>query len=342
MNHTVPFDPSLLDTHLLVDVRTPLEFAEDHLPGAINVPILTDAERVQVGTVYKQQGARQARQLGLRLSCHRFPDIVDYITAAAAGKPVLTYCWRGGLRSESVTVLMDMAGYQVSRLAGGYKRFRKVVTDFFAAVALPVQLLVLHGMTGSGKTEFLLQLPAEQYTVIDLEGLAHHRGSAFGSLGLLEQPGQKRFETLLWNAFRLAPPDRPILLEGESKRIGKLTLPGNLYEVMAEGIKIWCDVSQKTRVKRLAAEYAMEEYRAPMEGALLRIREKLGGDQYEKLKKMLDAWDVESLAHGLIEQYYDKLYYKVRKWEPQAIINLEDYQAAERELSKICFEQTTS
>ena len=336
MARTIPFDPSLLETHCIIDARTPLEFHDDHLPGAINVPILTDAERVEIGTLYKQQGPQPARIRGLELTCHRFPAIVGTVTEAAAGRPVLVYCWRGGLRSESIAMLLETTGYPVVKLAGGYKSFRSIVTSFFELVSLPVQLVVLHGMTGSGKTEFLQQLPSERYTTIDLEGLARHRGSAFGSLGLGEQPSQKRFETLLWDRFRKAPTDRPIVVEGESKRIGRLNLPGNLYEVMAASTKVWCDVSVATRVKRLSAEYAREEYRQPMAEALERIKKKLGGEQYTELQHKLAAWDIPGLAQDLIEQYYDKLYYRVRKWEPEGTISLEDYNSAEGELAAIC------
>jgi len=333
---TIPFTPALLDTHCIVDARTPLEFAEDHLPGAINIPILTNAERVEIGTLYKQQGPQIARIRGLELTCHRFPAIVATVAEAAAGRPILVYCWRGGLRSESIAMLLEMTGYPVVKLAGGYRSFRTLVSSFFESVSLPVQLVVLHGMTGSGKTEFLQQLPQERYTTIDLEGLAKHRGSAFGSLGLGEQPSQKRFETLLWDAFRKAPADRPIVVEGESKRIGRINLPGDLYEVMAASTKVWCTVSVATRVKRLSAEYAREEYRQPMAEALERIKKKLGGEQYTELQHKLADWDVPGIAQDLIEQYYDKLYYRVRKWEPEGTISLEEYTEAERELAGIC------
>ena len=336
MTATIQFEPSFIDNYCIIDARTPLEFSEDHIPGAINIPILNNAERAQTGIVYKEQGAQAARILGLELTCHRFPMIVSAVLEAAKGRPILVYCWRGGLRSESVSTLMEMTGHQVFKLAGGYKSFRNTVSSFFESFSLPVQLIVLHGMTGSGKTEFLLQLPENKWTVIDLEGLARHRGSAFGSVGLGEQPSQKSFETILWNAFRNAPVDRPIVLEGESKRIGQINLPGNMYEVMAESTKVWCDVSIPTRVKRLTAEYAKEEYRQPIADALERIRKKLGGAQYEALKSRLAEWDIPGLAQGLIEGYYDRFYYKVRKWEPQGTINLEDYDTAEEALSRIC------
>ncbi|CAH2032089.1 tRNA 2-selenouridine(34) synthase MnmH [Trichlorobacter ammonificans] len=336
MPRSVPFSPDLLASHCIIDARTPLEFAEDHLPGACNVPILTNAERVEIGTLYKQQGPQIARERGLQLTCHRFPAIVATIAELAAGRPALVYCWRGGLRSESVALLLEMAGYPAVKLSGGYKAFRGAVNACFENFQPPAPLVVLHGMTGSGKTEFLLRLAASGWSTVDLEGLARHRGSAFGSLGLGAQPSQKRFETLLWQAFQRCTPGRPIVLEGESKRIGRLTLPGNLYDVMAASCKVWCDVSVETRIGRLAAEYARKEYRRPMADALERIRKKLDGTGYAALRQALDAWDVRELAHGLVEQYYDRLYYRVRRWEPAATISLEEYDAAERQLDELC------
>ncbi len=339
MPRTTAFHPDLLESHCIIDARTPLEYAEDHLPGAINVPILSNAERVEIGTLYKQQGPLIARQRGLELTCHRFPAIVSTIRHYAHGKPALVYCWRGGLRSESVAMLLEMSGYPVVKLQGGYKAFRHQISSFFDDLHLPVQLVVLHGMTGSGKTEFLHHLSSDLFTTIDLEGLARHRGSAFGSLGLGEQPPQKLFETRLWNAFRTAPSDRPIVVEGESKRIGRLNLPGNLYEYMAASTKIWCSVSVETRVQRLTAEYARDEYKQPMYEALERIRKKLGGPQYDELRQKLEQWDVPGMAQGLIEYYYDKLYYRVRKWEPEGTILLEDYAHAEQELKELTTQQ---
>lgn len=336
MPRSVDFNNRLLTTHCIVDARTPLEFAEDHLPGAINVPILTNPERVEIGILYKQQGPQIARERGLQLTCHRFPAIVATIAEAAAGRPALVYCWRGGLRSESVTMLLEMTGYPVVKLSGGYKAFRNVVNTFFEAFHPPAPLAVLHGMTGSGKTEFLLRLAEKGWSTVDLEGLARHRGSAFGSLGMGQQPSQKRFETRLWDAFRQLPTDCPIIVEGESKRIGKLTLPGNLYEVMSENAKIWCEASVETRVNRLATEYALDAYRQPMAEALERISRKLGGEQYASLKQMLDSWRIADLARGLIENYYDRLYYRVRRWEPEGTISLEDYDMAEAQLARLC------
>jgi len=334
MPEKISFIPALLETHCVVDVRTPLEFAEDHLPGAINVPILNNEERVEVGTIHNQVGPQQARQRGLELTCGRFGAMVAEIAAQAAGRPVLVYCWRGGLRSLSMAILLEMTGYPVVQLRGGYKAFRGRVIDFFEDFRPAAPLIVIHGMTGTGKTTFINGLDRRQWTTIDLEGLACHRGSAFGEVGLDQGLSQKRFETLLWDDFRRAPADRPIVLEGESPRIGRISLPGNLYEVMAESCKVWCHALLDTRVRRLAVEYAREEYRKPMAEALERIRKKLGGQRYAELAGLLAAWDIAGLGRGLIEHYYDKLYYKNRPWTPELEIDLEDFSEAERLLAR--------
>jgi len=336
MPKSISFTPDLLKTHCIIDARTPLEFDEDHLPGAINVPILTNEERVEIGTIHKQIGPQQARIRGLELTCGRFPAIVAEIAEKAGGRPVLTYCWRGGLRSKSIAILLEATGYPVVQLRGGYKAFRAQVISFFENFTPPAPLIVIHGMTGIGKTTFINGLDRNSWNMIDLEGLACHRGSAFGSLGLDQSLSQKRFDTLLWDIFRKARPDLPIVLEGESQRIGRIMLPGRLYEVMASSCKVWCHASLETRVKRLADEYAHPEYREAMAGALSRISKKLGGVRYQEMMQMLENWDVTGLSRGLIEHYYDKLYYKHRPWAPAFELNLEDYAAAEQEL-KSCW-----
>jgi tRNA 2-selenouridine synthase len=324
---------ALLASHCVIDVRTPLEFAEDHLPGAINVPILNNEERVEVGTLYKQVGPQQARQRGLELTCARFGAMVAEIVTHAAGRPILVYCWRGGLRSLSMAILLEMSGYPVVQLRGGYKAFRGQVTAYFDDFTPPAPLIVVHGMTGTGKTTFINGLDRQKWTTIDLEGLACHRESAFGEVGLDQALSQKRFETLLWDAFQCVPTDRPIVLEGESQRIGRISLPGNLYEVMAASCKVWCHASLDTRVRRLAVEYAREEYREAMAMALERIRKKLGGQRYEELTGLLASWDIEGLGRGLIQYYYDKQYYKNRPWTPELEIDLEDFNVAESLIS---------
>jgi tRNA 2-selenouridine synthase len=315
-----------------VDVRTPLEYAEDHIPGAINIPLISNEERKEIGTIYKQTGSFAARIRGLELTAPRIPDMVAAVGHAAAGRPILVYCWRGGLRSKAVTAILDLAGYRAVQLMGGYKAFRNHVSSFFEPFRPPGPLVVIHGMTGIGKTTFLLGLRSYNFTVIDLEGLAGHRGSAFGELGVTQHPSQKRFETLLWNAFRAVSPGNPVLVEGESKRIGRLSLPGDMYEVMLYSAKVWCHASLETRIRRLIAEYGRPAYREGMAIALQRIRKRIGGEKYTEIAGYLERWELEPFTAELIKHYYDKVYYKSREWREDISISLEDYAVAEMEL----------
>jgi tRNA 2-selenouridine synthase len=328
----IAFHEALLDTHLVVDARSPSEYAEDHLPGAINVPLLTDEERAEVGTIYKQIGPHEARVRALELTAHRFPAMVAEIGTAAEGRPILVYCWRGGLRSRTVASILELTGYQAVQLEGGYKAYRGRIISFFEPFCPPGPLVVLHGMTGIGKTTFLLGLDSDTFPMIDLEGLACHRGSAFGELGLSQALSQKRFETLLWDAFRSLPPGKPVIVEGESKRIGKVSLPGDLYEVMQRSVKVWCEASLETRVRRLIDEYGMPEYRAEMEEALSRIKKRIGGGKYAEIAGYLARWEMEPFMAELIRNYYDKVYYKTRDWVEDFNLSLEDYGLAARQL----------
>ncbi len=334
MAEKIAFTPDLIDSHCLIDVRTPLEFDDDHIPGAHNVPLLTNEERIEIGTIYKQVGPVEARRRGLELTCPRFYGMVDRIVSLSAGRPIVVYCWRGGLRSLSVTMLVEMCGTEAHQLVGGYKSFRTGVIDYFNRCEFGAPLIVMHGMTGTGKTPFINGLNPEKWATIDLEGIACHRGSAFGALGLKQDFTQKHFETALWNAFRQLPSGRTIVLEGESQRIGKYSLPGCLYQKMAESCKIWCYASLETRIERLKGEYALPEYREAMFEALERIRKKLGGSRYAELKSCIESWEVEGIARGLIEGYYDRMYYKHRPWTPDLELELEDFKHAELELEE--------
>lgn len=329
---TTPFSEELIDSHLVVDVRTPLEYQEDHIPGAVNVPLLSNEERVEIGILHKETGPHAARRRGLELTAHRFPDMVREIAEAAAQRRILVYCWRGGLRSKTVTTILELAGYSAVQLEGGYKGFRAKVSDCFNPFTPAFPLVVLHGMTGIGKTTLLQILKERGNPVVDLEGLACHRGSAFGQLGLDQSLTQKRFETLLWDAFRKIPAGRPVIIEGESERIGRVSLPGDLYPKMAEGVRVWCFASLETRVRRLIEEYGLPVYKEEMGVALQRIRKKLGGERCEELAGNLERWEMEQFMTGLVCDYYDKVYYKNRTWEAEFELDMEDFDRAAKTL----------
>ena len=324
----VPFYPDLVDSHLVVDVRTPLEYAEDHIPGAVNVPLLSNEERVEIGTLYRQNGPHPARVRGLELTAPKLPALVAEVAEAAAGRPILVCCWRGGLRSRTVVAVLELTGYQAVQLAGGYKSYRNHIVGYFASFRSPGPLVVLHGLTGIGKTTFLGRLEGGPWSGIDLEALASHRGSAFGMLGLEQNLTQKRFESLLWDALRRVPPGTPVILEGESRRIGRVALPGDMYEAMRDGVKIWCEASLETRVRRLLEDYGRKEYREEMAAALCRIRKKLGSEKYAELAGYLERWELEPFVQELCVSYYDRNYYRVRDWVEDAVISLEEYDEA--------------
>lgn len=330
----ISFNETLLDTHLVVDVRTPLEYEEDCIPGAINVPLLTNDERVEIGILHKQAGPKSARRRGLELTAPRFPRIVSEIDSAAAGRPILVYCWRGGLRSKTVTSILDLTGFKALQLHEGYKSYRNHVVSYFFPFKPNGPLVVIHGLTGVGKTDFILNMHSNNFSVIDLEGLACHRGSAFGELGLSQTLSQKRFESLLWDALRKAPKGKPIILEGESRRIGRVTLPGNVYDVMGAGMKIWGEASLETRVRRLIKEYGKPEYREGMAVALFRIKKKLGDAKFYEISDYLENWRMEPFMAELLRCYYDKVYYKSREWREDLSISLEDLSQGWKELEE--------
>jgi tRNA 2-selenouridine synthase len=328
------FRETQLDSHCIVDVRTPLEYEEDHIPGAVNIPLLSNEERVEIGILHTMSGPHAARIRGLELTAPRFPRMVEEIASCSGGRPILVYCWRGGLRSRTVTALLDLTGFPASQLQGGYKTYRAHVSAFFDDFHPHGPLIVIHGLTGIGKTEFLHRLDTKRFTVIDLEGLARHRGSSFGEVGLTQDLSQKRFDSLLWDALRKSPDGKSIVVEGESRRIGRISLPGNFYDVMRDGIKIWCEAPLETRVERLIAEYGRPEYQDGMAAALQRIRKRLGGEKYEEIREYLERWELRPFMKELLTSYYDRVYYKTRDWKEDSSISLEDYDTAARQLEE--------
>ncbi|SPF50768.1 tRNA 2-selenouridine synthase [Candidatus Desulfosporosinus infrequens] len=297
-----------LDHPILVDVRSEGEFDEATIPGSVNIPLFSNEERVKVGTTYTQTSPSLARELGLRIVSPKLPDIVKKVEELSKNGPLVLFCWRGGMRSKSLATVVDLMGIPVYRLQGGYKAYRSQVVDY-CETKLPFQVVVLRGNTGVGKTELLKKLRADGYPAIDLEQLANNRGSVFGAVGLGSPPSQKKFEGLLFEELVALSKWSYIIVECESKRIGRVTLSTNFYTAMQEGIQILHYDSLENRVQRLLKEYtsvpnALQEIGTALE----RLIKTLGHVKVQELKALLDGGCLEVFTERLLVEYYDKLY----------------------------------
>ena len=288
----------------VVDVRSPGEFRQGHIPGAHNVPLFDDAERAVVGTLYKQQGRDQAVLEGLRIVGPKLARIVETCQQLAPDGRIRVHCWRGGERSGSVAWLLDKAGFaRVCVLRGGYKAFRNHVLESFNT---PPRLNVLGGYTGTGKTETLDLLRAQGEQVIDLEGLARHKGSSFGALGELPQPSTEHFENLLWQALKALALDRPVWVEDESLMIGRVRIPAPFFEAMRHSTLYFADMPIEERADRLVVDYG----RFPAEElaeAVRRIEKRLGPQHCKAALEALEQGDLRTVALITLH-YYDKAY----------------------------------
>lgn len=318
---------------LLIDVRSPSEYAEATIPGALNVPLFDDAERAEIGTIYKNVGKLPARRRGVELVAPKLPTLIDTVAAARrpGSPPVVVFCWRGGERSRAMTQFLDLAGIPARQMQGGHKAFRAEVRDFFEN-GIWGRLVVLRGLTGVGKTRLLQRLAAEGYPVVDLEGLANHRGSAFGHLGLDRQPTQRMFEARLWDALRQVPTEDYALAEGESRHIGRLALPPRVHQALQTEVSIWVEAPLALRVRNILDDYpARDELRAAFAEPITALKGRLGRQTVDELLGLLAAGEWEQLVRELMVRYYDPLY---RHTLPERRVEV-DIDAAGEDLSPL-------
>ena len=307
----------------VIDVRSPGEYGHAHIPGAHNLPLFSDEERKTVGTAYKQQSREEAIKIGLDYFGVKMKGMVeqaekfDFSGQSSVGKTILLYCWRGGMRSAGLAWLFDLYGFKVYTLVGGYKSYRRWVLAQFEK---PCHFQIIGGYTGSGKTLVLQELGKQGKTIIDLEALANHKGSAFGALGEQPQPKQEMFENLLANSLHLtslknqetgnngAEPMAGIWLEDESQRIGNLQIPMPLWHTMRKSPVFFLDIPFEKRLGYLVEEYGSFE-KEKMVNAIIRIQKRLGGlETKNAISHMLENNTKECFR--ILLGYYDKWYGK--------------------------------
>ncbi|WP_343674051.1 tRNA 2-selenouridine(34) synthase MnmH [Paraburkholderia heleia] len=309
MNHQRVTIEQIGEFDEIVDVRTPLEFAEDHIPGAINAPVLSNEERVIVGTMYKESPF-EATRVGAALAAH---NIARHLETTFADRPrnwrPLIYCWRGGKRSGSMTAMFNMIGWRARQLEGGYKAYRHTVIESLRTLPGEFLYIVLAGPTGSGKTRLLKALGVAGAQILDLEGLAAHRGSLLGALPTRSQPSQKSFDTALVQTLRTFDAAQPVFVEAESRRIGAITLPVALVEALHGAACVVVAVERDERVALLLEEYGhLLDDHAHLREQLMKLTPLHGRERIERWCRMLDEDCRAELSEVLIAEHYDPAY----------------------------------
>jgi len=324
----------------IIDVRSPGEFALDHVPGAVNLPVLSDAERAEVGTIYVQRSRFLARRVG---AAHVARNIAGHLEGPLADKlgsyAPLVYCWRGGQRSNAMATVLDQVGWRVTLLKGGYKTWRRGVTAALYDAEPDFRVVLLDGDTGSGKTEILARLKALGIQTLDLEGLAGHRGSLFGGFRETEQPSQKMFESRLMQALADLDRARPIVVEAESSKIGERMAPPMLWKAMLAAPCIELRVPLAARARYLVGAYCdIVEDRAALEETLVRLPGRHGRKRLAEWLDLARSGQFEMLAQALVQDHYDPAYQRSRREDQRrrlGVIEVEDLDPASQEAAAV-------
>ena len=318
---------SSLRSSITIDVRSPAEFEHAHIPHALNLPLFDNEQRAMIGTTYKKQSREAAIKVGLPLFGAKMLPMIETVEAWIKDrqkendltKPTIyVHCWRGGMRSAAVAWLLDLYGYKVIQLTGGYKAYRNWV---LAQFTIPYSLKVLGGYTGSGKTEILHALQEKNYAVIDLEGLAHHKGSAYGAIGQLPQPSQEMFENLLAEKLlEVNKKQKSIWIEDESQRIGTVLIPTPLFHLMRNSTCYFMTIPFEQRLNFIVEGYGSFDQKSLIE-ATMRIQKRLGGLETKTAIDFITAGALKE-AFSILLKYYDKWYEKNAKNEVLPTIEL--------------------
>ncbi|MDF2158991.1 tRNA 2-selenouridine(34) synthase MnmH [Algoriphagus sp. CAU 1675] len=303
----------------IIDARSEGEFAQSHIPGAFNLPILNNQERVIVGTLYKQKGSEEATLKGFELVGPRFHQIQKEAISKFPDRKVILYCWRGGMRSQILSWLLGMVGFEVFRLKGGYKTYRSFT---FEEVRKERKLIVLGGKTGTGKTVLLKALQAKGEQLLDLEDLANHKGSSFGAIGQAPQPTVEQFENLMAEALLDTDPAMPLWVENESRKIGKNIIPDAFFDQMGLAYLIEIQKSQEERIRHIELEYAQLPKEELIQ-AVQRLQKRLGGLRTQQAIEDIQNGNHASWISNLLI-YYDKTYeFDLQRHEQSKMVTLD-------------------
>lgn len=320
-----------------VDVRSPGEFEEFTIPGAINVPLFSNEQRHLIGTAYKQKSVEIAVTMGVEFAAQNLPEIHRRISEIRkTGMEIILFCERGGMRSSSLYSLFNSVGIKVAKLDGGYKGYRRYVNEKLPELIEGIELIVLHGMTGTGKTEALLALQEKGHKVLDLEGFANHRGSLLGSVGLGKQNCQRTFESLLLEKLLDMGPGT-YFTEAESSRIGNVIQPKYLLDKLKSGRAILIEGSVEARVKRLVADYtSSENHLKEILDAIDKMEKYTGAKKAIAFREMANNGDFDQLAEAMMLTYYDPMYgHGQSKHDFEKVISSDDMETCVEQLEDL-------
>nr|GGG81007.1 tRNA 2-selenouridine synthase [Virgibacillus oceani] len=289
----------------MIDVRSPKEYNDATIPGSINIPVFSNEERAEVGTIYKQVGPEAARDLGLAIFSAKLPAFIAEFKQIQT--PMTVFCWRGGMRSKTAATVLDLMGISAYRLSGGIRSYRQWVVRVLESTEIKSNLFVLNGYTGSGKTAILKKLEQKGHPVMDLEGMANHRGSIFGQIGL-KPNNQKKFDSMLVQELLRYINVPYVFIEGESKRIGKVLVPDFLYDKKEKGTQLFITLPIEERVRNILDDYQPWNFPGKFIDAFQVIKKRIHTPIAKAIDDHLRSGDYFQTVKLLLEYYYDPRY----------------------------------
>ena len=322
---------------IFIDVRSPKEFEEAHIPNAVNIPVFDNLERELIGTLYKTEGKRTAIREALRIIGPKVFDIyLEFEKYYKKDYEMIVYCARGGMRSSTITALLKEFSMPLAKLAGGYKGYRQYLNDTLPSLIKEFQIITLYGKTGTGKTNILKKMKEIGYDILDLEGCANNRGSLLGGIGLGEKHSQKYFESLVFESL-LNAKTKTILTEGESRRIGNIVMPVFLNESLVSSRKLYIEASLEKRIETIRKEYLKENLDSnEIIEAISKLKKYISHGQVDEYIAQINNNEFDFVISDLIEKYYDKVYSNKNK-EYEKTFDNNDEERCVREIIEYLF-----